>query len=72
MLQAPAHEELARGAAVLLRQGSDGRICHLERANEGRVGLNDDVVRLAKVADGGACVEGVDLDLIHGGQMTRL
>jgi hypothetical protein len=47
LLQTPSDENLARLLVVRLREAEDGFVVRLLVANEGAVGLDDDVVLLA-------------------------
>jgi hypothetical protein len=43
-------------------------VVHFPGSGEGRVGLDDDVVGGAEGGEGGVGVEGVELDLVYGGE----
>ena len=45
---------------------------HFPGSGEGRVGLDDDVVRGAVGGEGGVGVEGVEFDLVDGGEEAGL
>lgn len=63
----PVKKDLGRSALVLLGNGDNGGVLQLVAASEGRVSLDLDAVLAAQVDEGLALAEGVDLDLVDGG-----
>lgn len=72
MLQTPPQQQLGGRTRVLLGQGADDGMFHLQRSDEGGICLDEDIVLLAKGGDVGSGVEGVNFDLIDGGPDARV
>lgn len=63
----PVQENLSRGLAVLLGDGADGRVLELVATGQRGVGLDLDAVLGAELDESLTLAEGVDLDLVDGG-----
>lgn len=64
---APVQEDLGGSAVVLLGNADNGGVLELVAASEGRVGLDLDAILVAQVDESLTLAEGVNLDLVDGG-----
>lgn len=71
VLQTPSHQQLRRRAVVLLRQLHNRRVLHLVGPSKWCVGLDDNSLVVAVLCQLGVSVEGVNFDLVDGGEDAR-
>jgi hypothetical protein len=72
VLQAPPHQQLAWGARILLGERHNRWVLHAQGPDERRVGLDNNVMLLAKGSDVFARVERMHLDLVDCRRDARL
>lgn len=68
VLQTPANQQLRRSALILAGERGNGRVLHSESPHKGSICLHHNPMFLAEGSNVCPRIEGVDLDLVHGGE----